>query len=206
MNQEKIGKFISELRKEKKLTQEKLAEQLNISKNAVSKWERGLNLPDISIMLELCKILEINIVDLLSGENTNTKYYIHRVEGSMIKKLTIENSLRGIKNDIDLSKNVISKIKDINEKTKNVTFDVKIDGFDIYETEKYTIATMEVSDDTGEITALLVEKGNKDLRKLIKELAIKTNYRINGSLTLNEEVKGNKLLTLKAIKRSNSYE
>lgn len=53
MNQEKIGKFIAEKRKENKLTQEQLAEQLNISKNAVSKWERGINLPDVSIMQEL---------------------------------------------------------------------------------------------------------------------------------------------------------
>ena len=55
MNQEKIGKFIAEKRKEKKLTQEQLAEKLSISKNAVSKWERGLNLPDVSIMQDLCK-------------------------------------------------------------------------------------------------------------------------------------------------------
>ena len=50
MNQEKIGKFIASCRKDKKLTQEQLAEKLNISKNAISKWERGLNLPDVSIM------------------------------------------------------------------------------------------------------------------------------------------------------------
>ena len=58
MNQEKIGKFIAERRKSKKLTQEQLAEKLGISDRAVSKWERGLNLPDASLMLELSKILE----------------------------------------------------------------------------------------------------------------------------------------------------
>ncbi len=47
MNQEKIGNFISKQRKENNLTQEQLAEKLNISKNAVSKWEQGLNLPDV---------------------------------------------------------------------------------------------------------------------------------------------------------------
>lgn len=59
MDQIKIGKFIAENRKKQNLTQEQLAEQLKISKNTVSKWERGLNLPDVSIMQELCKILDI---------------------------------------------------------------------------------------------------------------------------------------------------
>jgi len=57
MNQEKIGKFIYLCRKDKKLTQEGLASKLNISDRAVSKWERGLNLPDASLMIDLCNIL-----------------------------------------------------------------------------------------------------------------------------------------------------
>ena len=56
MNQEKIGKFIADNRKKQKLTQEQLAEKLHVSKNAVSKWERGLNLPDVSLMEDLCQI------------------------------------------------------------------------------------------------------------------------------------------------------
>lgn len=68
MNIDKIGKFISERRKTKKLTQEKLAEKLNISDRAISKWERGLCLPDASIMIPLCKILDISVNELLSGE------------------------------------------------------------------------------------------------------------------------------------------
>lgn len=76
MNQEKIGKFISQKRKEVNLTQEDLAEKLNISKNAVSKWERGLNLPNVSIMQELCEILNITIIELLNGEETTKKKVI----------------------------------------------------------------------------------------------------------------------------------
>ncbi len=68
MNQEKIGKFICESRKSVKLTQEQLAEKLGISKNAVSKWERGLNLPDASIMKALCTILNISLNELFAGE------------------------------------------------------------------------------------------------------------------------------------------
>lgn len=71
MNQEKIGMFISENRKKQNLTQEELAEKLGVSKNAVSKWERGLNLPDASIMQELCNILKISLNELFTGEYKN---------------------------------------------------------------------------------------------------------------------------------------
>lgn len=69
MDQIKIGKIISESRKSVKLTQEQLAEKLGISKNAVSKWERGLNLPDTSLMMELCSILNISLNELFAGEH-----------------------------------------------------------------------------------------------------------------------------------------
>ena len=68
MNQIKIGKFIAESRKEKKLTQMQLSEKLGITDKAVSKWERGIAMPDSSIMLELCDILGISVNELLSGE------------------------------------------------------------------------------------------------------------------------------------------
>lgn len=68
MDQIKIGRFIAERRKLKNLTQAQLAEKLNITDRAVSKWENGRSLPDSSIMLELCEILEITVNELLSGE------------------------------------------------------------------------------------------------------------------------------------------
>ena len=68
MNQLKIGRFIAECRKRKGLTQMQLAEKLNITDKAVSKWERGIAMPDTSIMLELCDILGISVNELLSGE------------------------------------------------------------------------------------------------------------------------------------------
>lgn len=66
----KIGKFIANCRKDKKITQEKLAEKLYISDRAISKWERGLSLPDTDKMLELCDILDITVNELLNGEKT----------------------------------------------------------------------------------------------------------------------------------------
>ena len=68
MDQIKIGKFIAECRKKVNLTQMQLAEKLNITDRAVSKWETGKSLPDSSIMLDLCDILGITVNDLLSGE------------------------------------------------------------------------------------------------------------------------------------------
>lgn len=68
MDQMKIGRFIAECRKKKKLTQMQLAEKLNITDRAVSKWENGKSMPDSSIMLGLCAILGITVNDLLNGE------------------------------------------------------------------------------------------------------------------------------------------
>lgn len=68
MDQLKIGKFIAECRKKNNLTQMQLAEKLNITDRAVSKWETGKTMPDTSIMLPLCDILKISVNDLLNGE------------------------------------------------------------------------------------------------------------------------------------------
>ena len=68
MNQQKIGRFIAEQRKAKNLTQMQLAEKLNITDRAVSKWENGKAMPDSSIMLDLCYLLNISVNELLCGE------------------------------------------------------------------------------------------------------------------------------------------
>ena len=68
MDQIKIGKFIAERRKNVNLTQMQLSEKLGITDKAISKWERGISMPDTSIMLELCDILGISVNELLSGE------------------------------------------------------------------------------------------------------------------------------------------
>ena len=73
MNQMKVGKFIAESRKQKNLTQMQLAQKLNITDKAISKWERGKAMPDANIMLELCDILSISVNELLSGEKINMK-------------------------------------------------------------------------------------------------------------------------------------
>ena len=71
MDQIKIGRFIAECRKKANLTQMQLAGKLGITDKAISKWERGMAMPDASIMLELCDILCISVNELLSGEKNH---------------------------------------------------------------------------------------------------------------------------------------
>ena len=80
MNQIKIGKFIAECRKKNNLTQAQLAERLNITDRAVSKWENGKAMPDSSIMLDLCNELKISVNELLSGEMIDMKEYDKKTE------------------------------------------------------------------------------------------------------------------------------
>lgn len=68
MNQVEIGKFIAQCRKDQKMTQAQLAEMLDITDRAVSKWETGKSMPDSSIMLKLCDILGITVTELLNGK------------------------------------------------------------------------------------------------------------------------------------------
>ena len=85
MDQVKIGKFISQCRKDKNLTQAQIAEKLSITDRAVSKWENGRSLPDSSIMLELCEMLGISVNELLSGERINMENYEQKVNENLVK-------------------------------------------------------------------------------------------------------------------------
>ena len=77
MDQEKIGRFIAQLRKERGMTQEQLGERLGVSQRTVSRWETGRNMPDISMLTALCAQLDISVAELLAGQ---------RIEGETITK------------------------------------------------------------------------------------------------------------------------
>ncbi|MBQ7774435.1 MAG: helix-turn-helix transcriptional regulator [Lachnospiraceae bacterium] len=85
MDQEKIGKFIAKCRKENGYTQTSLAEQLGITDRAISKWENGKSMPDASIMLELCKLLKINVNELLTGEHIIMDNYKDIAEKNLVE-------------------------------------------------------------------------------------------------------------------------
>lgn len=94
MNQIDTGKFIASCRKEKGLTQAQLAEKLSITDRAVSKWETGKCMPDSSIMLELCGILDISVNELLSGERIKMDNYNEKVNQNLIElKRRDENNM-----------------------------------------------------------------------------------------------------------------
>ena len=81
----KIGRFIAERRKAQGLTQARLAELLGITDRAVSKWENGKSLPDASIMLELCRILQISVNDLLCGEVVCVEHRNEQTEKNLLE-------------------------------------------------------------------------------------------------------------------------
>ena len=83
MEQEKIGKFILQLRKEKNMTQKELAEKLGVTDRAISKWENGRGMPELSLMKTLCDELGISVNELLSGEKIESENYQERFEENM---------------------------------------------------------------------------------------------------------------------------
>ena len=85
MDQVKIGKFIAECRKKNNLTQMQLAEKLNITDRAISKWETGKAMPDSGIMLDLCNELKITVNELLSGEMINMKDLDRKTEELLLE-------------------------------------------------------------------------------------------------------------------------
>lgn len=100
MNNEKMAQFISELRKQKSMTQRDLAEQLGVTDKAVSKWERGLSCPDISLLQKLSSILGINVAELLNGERTE----VSAPEVEVMVETTLKYADAATKTVIDRSK------------------------------------------------------------------------------------------------------
>ncbi|MCX4303230.1 MAG: helix-turn-helix transcriptional regulator [Clostridia bacterium] len=87
MDQVKIGKFIAECRKKNNLTQMQLAEKLNITDRAISKWENGKSMPDSGIMLDLCNELKISVNELLSGEMIEMNNYNENLEKNLLEMI-----------------------------------------------------------------------------------------------------------------------
>ena len=101
MNQIKIGKFILNCRKEKKLTQEQLAEKLGVTSKSISRWENGNTMPDYSLLKELCNILDINVNELLNGEKINMKNYEKKTE-ELLLELAKQDEIKNRKLMLDM--------------------------------------------------------------------------------------------------------
>lgn len=108
MNQEKIGKFIAELRKEQKLTQQQLADALSVSNKTISKWECGKGMPELSLILPLCETLHISINELLSGERLSETAYPQKAEEHIMNLMQEKETLK--KNNHSFSTIIITSI------------------------------------------------------------------------------------------------
>lgn len=95
MNQGKIGKFIAECRKKRKMTQSELAEKLGVTEKSISNWENGRNMPDLSLFKPLCIELNITINDLMSGERIDQEKYQEKFEENIVS--TIDYSTKRLK-------------------------------------------------------------------------------------------------------------
>ena len=93
MNQEKIGRFIANCRKQRKMTQSELGEKLGVTEKSVSNWENGRNMPDLSLFKPLCNELNITLNDLLSGEKVTEKEYREKLEENIINTIDYTNNL-----------------------------------------------------------------------------------------------------------------
>lgn len=91
MNQQKIGAFLRELRKQKGLTQEQIAEKLNVSNRTVSRWENGNNMPDLDILIEISDYYEVDLRELLDGERKSEKMNSEMKE-TVLKAVDYTNS------------------------------------------------------------------------------------------------------------------
>ena len=99
MDQEKIGKFIAECRKNKNMTQQDLAEKLGVSDRTIGNWENGRNMPDLSLFKPLCSELDISLNDLMSGEVVNNKEYQEKLEENIINTIDYTNKKLENKNN-----------------------------------------------------------------------------------------------------------
>jgi len=146
MDNQKIGIFIKTLRKEKGYTQKELAKKLNITDRAISKWERGLGCPDISLLEDLSKILDISILEILKGEKieNNTKISKQDLIDSMnLSKNNTLDKIKQITNTITITSVIIftliiiiTNIKSINILNKKYTTKEK-EVYYIYKDKEY---------------------------------------------------------------------
>ena len=104
MDQNKVGKFIQKLRKEKKMTQQELADKLGVTDKSIGNWENGRNMPDLSLFKPLCDILDISINELMSGERIDKDKYQEKFEENIV------NTINYSTNQIDKYTNVMGHL------------------------------------------------------------------------------------------------
>ena len=164
MDQIKIGAFIKELRKEKRLTQEQLAEKLNVSGRTVSRWETGTNMPDISLLTELAEFFDVSIPEIIDGErkSENMNQDVRETANKMADYASAEkeNIIKNVRNQslLGVCALVIIAILELAMPTGRSLI---ADTIHLYETLVYVSVVMICFVSTGLLFKL--KKGKKEL-------------------------------------------
>ena len=96
IDNQKFGAFVAMLRKEKGYTQKELAERLFLSDKAVSKWERGLSLPDIALLEPLAQILDVTVAELLKGERIHMALEVEEMDELLGKTIQLSDQTKNV--------------------------------------------------------------------------------------------------------------
>ena len=191
MDQEKIGKFIKKIREDNNLTQKELADKLGVTFQAVSKWENGKNVPDISILKEMSKEFNIDIDEILEGEIKNKKQtknkYIYPISlVVLLIILIVIGSLVFNKSDEYEFKTISSKCEDFKitgsaayNKDKATIYISNVEFCGKEDTTKYkkiTCTLYETYEDTKTKISNCEEQKNTNLEEFLKDVNIKVDH------------------------------
>jgi transcriptional regulator with XRE-family HTH domain len=215
MNQEKIGQFIKQIRQDNKLTQKELADKLGVTYQAVSKWENGKNVPDISILKEMSKMFNIDIDEILDGEKKDKKKSLYPLflVISLIILLVVGYIFYGNNSSYEF-KTITTTCSDFKisgsaayNKDKATIYISNVEFCGKEDTTKYksiTCTLYETYNDTKTKISNCDKKKNTNLEDFLKELQINTDHYSKtcknlskSSLTLEIEAKdeSNKTIT-----------
>ena len=213
MNQEKIGQFIKKIRQDNKLTQKELADKLGVTFQAVSKWENGKNVPDISIIKEMSKMFNIDIDEILDGEKKDKKknnYLYPIILVLILISLLAVGTIIYNNNDNYEFKTISSKCEDFKitgsaayNKDKATIYISNVEFCGKEDTTKYktiTCTLYETYNDTKTKISNCSKKKNTNLEDYLKELQINTNH---SSKTCKNLSKNSLTLEIEAIDDNN---
>ena len=217
MNQDKIGNFIKSIRIENNLTQKELADKLGVTYQAVSKWENGKNIPDLSIIKKLCDDFNIDIDELLNGVKKEKEKKQKKIVSNIVLPLFVLISLLTIYiiNNINNSRNfefktISSQCRDFNitgsaaynkDKTSIYISNIEFCGKnDIDEYKSIECILYENNSNTKTKVSSCIKKKNITLKDYLKDLDIKVN---NYSTTCKKFTNNTLSLEIKAINKDN---
>lgn len=194
MNQEKIGKFIAAKRKEKNMTQKQLALKIGVTDRAISKWERGCGCPDVSLLDEVSKALDISVVELLRGENIEYPEILEKdlIESMKYSKETTKQKIKSVVNHILVTIIIVLSFfiiicNIINSYKLNQTFNIsssidKNDYENISKIEEYSNTILNhqgrYSDEDYEMILKYIEKTKRRLNNDTKNYLLKDTYSV----------------------------